>query len=331
MSRVALALVAGFAAFAAPAKAASYGVLLLAHGGTPEWNATVSQMARGLDQQAPTEIAFGMADPDALQAGVDKLVTRGASRIVAVPLFIHSRSEVMDQTRYALGLSTQPSIVLRDALAAMMAHMPPEMMKGPAHHMMMFSLKQVKSPVPVALTPALDDSPIVAGVLWRRALALSREPSRETVILVAHGPVDAKANEAWLVTMNVQAERVRRAGGFAAAEAFSIRDDAPPRIKQPALDALRAAVERAAQNGGRAIVIPYLIARGGIEDHVTEALSGLDYAWDGRTLCPDPAIERWAQDMARRAAAEAFPDRDAASSSRDFRKNSDYLTLNKLN
>ncbi len=309
---------------ASRAFAAHYGILLMAHGGTPEWNDTVADIARGLDKQAPTEAAFGMADADALQAGVDKLAARGVSRIVAVPLFIHSRSEVMDQTRYALGLSTQPSIVLRDALTAMVAHMPPEHMKGAAHHMMMFSLKQVKSRLPLVMTPALDDSPIVAGVLWRRALALSREPRRETVLLVAHGPVDPKANEAWLVTMREEAERVRRAGNFRAAAALTIRDDAAPSVKQAALDALRAAVVDASKGGGRAIVVPYLIARGGIEDHIAQALNGLDYAWDGRTLCPDPAIERWAAETALSAASEAF-------SSNDLRENEQNLTLNKLN
>ena len=296
------------ALLAAPAAATPYGILLLAHGGAPEWNRTVAGIAGGLDKQAPTETAFGMADPAAIQSAVDRLQRRGAQQIVAVPLFIHSRSEVMDQTRYVLGLREKPSEVLRDALAAMTRAMPPE---HAAHmgmgHRMSFSTERAKVSVPVTLAPALDASEIVSGVLWRRALSLSREPARETVILVGHGPVDPRADEAWLATMRLHAERVRRVGGFAAAEAVTIHDDAPPDVKRAALERLRDSVRRASENGGRAIVLPYLIARGGIEDHITGALSGLSYAWDGRALCPDPAIERWAAETAETTARASRP------------------------
>jgi sirohydrochlorin ferrochelatase len=140
----------------------------------------------------------------------------------------------------------------------------------------------------------------VTTVLARRAKALSRNPKRETVVLVGHGPVDGAANAAWLETMRGHAARLKKTGPYREVVALTIRDDSRPEVKQPALDALRQAVERAAKDGGAAVVVPYLISQGGIESHIVEALKGLDYAWDGKTLCPDPAIDAWAVQTAAR-------------------------------
>src|SRR5262245_33960584 len=64
------------------------GVLLLADEGQPEWKARVTQLAASVDKQKPTEVAFGSVTPLNVQAAVDRLVQRGASEIVAVPLFV---------------------------------------------------------------------------------------------------------------------------------------------------------------------------------------------------------------------------------------------------
>lgn len=46
----------------------------------------------------------------------------------------------------------------------------------------------VKSPVPIRMTPALNDHPIVAEILTNRARSISRNPEEEAIIIVAHGP-----------------------------------------------------------------------------------------------------------------------------------------------
>lgn len=280
------------AAPAAPA-ASDYGILLLAHGGEPEWNAEVAKLRDTVDQKVPTETALGMADPKTLQAGLDALAKRGVKRVVAVPLFVQSRSEVMDQTKYALGLSTSPSSVLREA-AERMAAMHPGM---PMHHHM-FSLDQVKSPVPVALAAALDDDVIVSRILLQRAKGLSADPKKETVVLVAHGPVDDAAVSAWNESLMRHAEFVRREGGFRAATFAILRDDAAPPVRAASVADLRAKTAGGAKNGG-ALVVPVLIARGGIEGKLASDLKGLDYKWDGQTLMPHVGFDDWILKRAR--------------------------------
>ena len=87
-----------------PGKGSTTGILLMAHGGEPDWNQTVLAVAAETNKTMPTEVAFGMADRESLQEGIDKLVARGVKQIVAVPLFVSSHSIVIDSTKYLLGL-----------------------------------------------------------------------------------------------------------------------------------------------------------------------------------------------------------------------------------
>ncbi len=284
MKKLAFLLLAVFGARAAAA--APYGILLLAHGSVNAWDQDVLAVARRVDERVPVETAFGMADAQRLQTGVDRLEKRGVSRIVAVPLFVSSDSEVLDQTRYLLGLRAEPSEVFVGAMRAM----------G-----MAVSLKKVASRVPVAMTPALDDHPLVVEILRQHARALSARPAKDTLIIVGHGPYDDAANARWLAMLGAMARRIRKSEGFRAAYGATLRDDNPAPVKDRAIARLRALVARANAGGGRAVVVPDLIARGGIESHVTKALRGLDYAWDGRTILPHPNVARWVEESAAKA------------------------------
>ncbi|MBI3563779.1 MAG: hypothetical protein HY079_01125 [Elusimicrobia bacterium] len=277
------------------------GILLLAHGGDPSWDAEVRALRDAVDAKAPTEVALGMADPKTLQAGLDALEKRGVTRVVAVPLFVHSRSEVLDQTRYVLDLADKPSEVLRRGAERMMAAHQGH--AGMAHHHM-FSLERVKTRLPVMLTPALDDDALVSRILLERAKALSRDPKTETVVLVAHGPVDDAALPAWQATLAVHAAAVRRGGDFRAAFGAVLRDDAAPNVRASSVGALRRLVAAGAA-GGRTIVVPVLIARGGIEGKLPKDLEGLTYAWDGATLMPHDGFAEWV--LARAAFATKEP------------------------
>ena len=308
--QVLLLAVSGFAAVPTPP---AYGILLMAHGGDASWNSEIAALRDKVNATVPTETALGMADVGALQAAVDRLRKRGVKRIAAVPLFIHTRSEVLDQTRYALGLADKPSEVLRAAFARgsehaghgdHAAHMAGgAAMAGHAHS---FSTERVKASLPLVMTPALDEHPFVARILLERARALSRKPKLETVVLVAHGPVDDAAQPAWEATLAVLAASVRAEGGFKAAVFGVLRDDAVPEVRAAAVADLRAKITAAAASGGRALVVPVLIARGGIEKKIEKDLAGLDYAWDGKTLMPHVGFDSWVLD---RAATAGVPTR----------------------
>ena len=46
--------------------ASPFGVLVMAHGGTPEWDQAIADATAPLASEIPTEIAYGMADPATL-------------------------------------------------------------------------------------------------------------------------------------------------------------------------------------------------------------------------------------------------------------------------
>lgn len=283
---------------AAPARAqAPYGILLLAHGGDASWNKEVEGLRARVNAKVPTETALGMADPKSLQAAVDRLEKRKVKRIVAVPLFVQSRSEVLDQTAYALGLSDTPSEALRAGLERMAkAHGAHAAHHG---HSMEFSTARVKARAPIALARALDDHALVGRILNERARALSEDPARERVVLVAHGPVDEKALGAWRGSMKSLCGALK---GFRSCGFGLLRDDAAPEIRAAAVGELRALVAGAKGEESRALVLPVLIARGGIERKIVKDLAGLDYAWSGETLMPHDGFDAWV--LERAASAE---------------------------
>lgn len=113
--------------FAIPSFAET-GILLLAHGGSAEWNTRVVELARTIDRTTPVEIAFGIATRGNLQAAVDRLAARKVTEIVPVPLFISSWSSVVTSSEYLLGLRAQAPPDL--ALFAKMDH--PDPVASPA-------------------------------------------------------------------------------------------------------------------------------------------------------------------------------------------------------
>lgn len=313
-------LAAALLATAAPARPPlpPHGVLLMAHGGNADWDAEVEGLRARLDGETPVETALGMADPKTLQAALDRLEARGARRVVVVPLFVHSRSEVLDQARFVLGLSEKPSEVLREAAERMKSahgahaghgaragHAAHGAAPGGHGHHHMFSLERVKTDMPLVVTPALDGHPVVARVLAERAKALSKDAKSETVVLVAHGPVDPASVAAWEASLGRLAAKVRAAGGYKAAAFGMLRDDAAPPVRAAAVAGLRAKVAAGAK-GGRALVVPVLIARGGIEHKLASDLKGLDYAWDGRTLMPHAEFEGWVRERVKSAVEKGF-------------------------
>jgi sirohydrochlorin ferrochelatase len=215
-----------------------------------------------------------------LQQAVNKLQRKGIGRIVVVPLFISSHSEVFRQFEYLFGL--RPEAVWPEA--------------GPP-----LTLR-----VPVTMGKGLDDNPVVGEILLDRARALSRQPERETVVIVAHGPNGEEENEHWIDNIRPLSERIKREGGFRAVIGMTIRDDAPKPIQDRAMRELRSVVQGQSE-AGRVIVVPLLMARGGIEQKIPKLLAGLTHTYSGETLLPDKRIVQWIATQAETLAGREGP------------------------
>lgn len=257
-------------------------ILVLAHGGPstqliknkenkydklPLWNKMVIDAVKPLGEKFNIEIAFGMADLETIQAATDRLEEKGAKKIVAVPLFISSYSPIIENTAFILGLRKRTKNSQKE-------------------------LTPIKSNVEFVMTSAIDSHPLIAEILLDRASELSKNTNDETVIIVGHGPNDPGQNEKWLKEMMVLASFVKEKGNFKDVKVTTLRNDAPKEIREKATMILREMVMMASLKGN-AIVIPHLIARGGIESGIPERLKGLDYIYNGKTLLPHENITKW--------------------------------------
>lgn len=292
---------------AVPVARTSYadtGILLLAHGASGEWNARVTELAGQIDRTRPTEVAFGMATRANLQAGVDRLAARGVTEIVAVPLFVSSWSSVITSTEYLLGQRAEAPAAL--AAYAKMNHAQPAPAatsgSGPAGHeghtAVADGTTPVKSPVPIRMTPALNDHPIVADILVSRARSISRDPAEEALVIVAHGPNEDEDNRRWLADMASLATRIGNTARFASIDYLTLRDDAPKPVRDRATVELRALVAKSSARGQRVLIVPLLISLGGIDRGLRERLDGMTYVMADAALLPDERLVTWVLAMA---------------------------------
>ena len=272
------------------------GILLLAHGGSAEWNDQITSLAAQVNRTVPTEVAFGMATRSAIQAGVDRLVSRGATEVVAVPLFISSWSSVITSTEYLLGQRAEAPAAL--ASFAKMSH------AGHTDHAQAGDgTTPIKSAVPVRMTRALNDHAVVAEILTSRARSISSNPSQESVVIVAHGPNSDDANRQWLADMASLAGQMARhlasVERFASIDYLTLRDDAPAPVRDQATRELRSVVDRRIAEGRRVLIVPLLVSFGGIERGIRTRLEGLAYTMPAAALVPDDRLVAWVLEMAR--------------------------------
>lgn len=275
--------------------AAPEGILLLAHGGAPDWNQRVVALAQSIDQAQPTEVAFGMASRPAIQAAVDKLVARGAKSIVAVPMFISSHSSVVTSTAYLLGARREMPPDLK--IFAKMSHGAHGGQGAHEGHRpeaaAVDNTQPITTPVPIRLTSALNRDTLVGEILIDRAKEISTAAENEAVIIAAHGPVPDEDNRRWLDDMRVLAEQMDGATSFAAIKYLTVRDDAPKPVRDAATAELRALVEEQTRQGRRVLIVPLLLSYGGIEKGIRTRLEGLDYVMAERALMPDDRLADW--------------------------------------
>jgi sirohydrochlorin ferrochelatase len=280
---------------------AETGILLLAHGGQAGWNARVDALAAKVNAIKPTEVAFGMATRANIQAAVDRLVARGVTEIVAVPLFVSSWSSVIRSTEYLLGERAEAPAAL--AAFARMSHGSGHGAKGADPHAghaapAVDGTTPVKSPVPIRMTAALNDHPVVADILATRARSIGKNPSSESLIIVAHGPTEEDDNRRWLADMASLSTRLAEHENFASVDYMTVRDDAAKPVWEKAKAELRAIVEKRTAEGRRVLIVPLLISFGGIEKGLRERLDGLTYTMADAGLMPDDRLAGWVLAMA---------------------------------
>lgn len=269
---------------------AQFGVLVMAHGGSSDWDQAVLEAVEPLRSAYPLEVAFGMADAASLQAGVERLEAQGVRRIGVVRLFVSGES-FLTRTEQIFGLREgapdKPSHEDHDA----------------AHSGHGMALWRVDARSSFALsTEGLDAAPEMSDVLLDRAKTLSRDAPQEDVLILAHGPGDDLENRRWLDHLNRQADRIRSGLPFARVAVATLREDWPEK-RAPAEQFVREFVRTSLDQGRNPIVLPFRVHGFGPYARVLE---GMEYTADERGLLPHEAVTRWIQRQAEALRRESF-------------------------
>jgi sirohydrochlorin ferrochelatase len=275
------------------ADARKVGIVLIAHGGSPEWNSGVLTAAAAVRDSMPIEVAFLMG-PDApryrFHEQVAKLERTGVRRIVVVPLLVSSHSGHYEQLRW-LARET-------DSLDTVMQH-----------HLHMSGIERPQGPARLLVARALDDAPELSDILSARALELAKDPRAQALLLIGHGPNSAEDYAAWMQNLRRVAERVQAKTGFQDVKVELVRDDAAPAVRAEAVLRAREIVSlQSRMTGSDVVVVPVLIARSSVGDQrIRSDLAGLPIVYSGAPILPHPLIARWIQVRAREALGVARP------------------------
>lgn len=262
---------------------AKVGLLLVAHGADSIWNARVDAVAASVEWPGPVETVYLMgsaAESRTWDYALTRLVERGATRAIAVPLMVSSYGAHVRQIQYYAGEIPELPPVL-----ASMGHM--------GHH-------AGSNPIPISVTGALDGAPELGIVLRDRFMALSERERSAPVVLVAHGPSNEADVPNWVLGIH------RAMGPLAAAHAGApiriglLRDDADPPIRARAIAALRDTITALAGRAGDSVTVMTVLVSSGQIDRVKvpNDLAGLPMRYVGSVLAPHPALAVWVARMA---------------------------------
>jgi sirohydrochlorin ferrochelatase len=256
----------------------------MAHGGDESWNATVDAAVSALPDAVPVELAYGMANPFTLSAALDRLSERGVKRVALVRAFLSGQS-FLDQTRWYLGLADEPpeQFVLMGPAAGDPAA------RAALDHGLVVRTHEA----------GVLDSPLAGEIMAERALEISADARRESVLLLAHGMGDEDENDRVLAAMERIAGVVARAG-FADVHSATLREDWEEK-RVVSEEEIRAYVGTRIGVGDRVLVLPVRLTGFGPYAGV---LDGLEYA-EGRGLMPHALMGDWILRTADSVACEA--------------------------
>jgi sirohydrochlorin ferrochelatase len=197
-----------------------------------------------------------------IQDGVDRLAAAGVTDLFVLPLFISSGSTHVDDIAQSFGFP--PSVA------------------GRAGDMEPF---HVPDGIRLTMGEPIDADEEIAQRLWSNLQELSDNPSKESLLLIAHGNDEAGFYERYERGMRMLAEQVRALGGLARARTAML-------LPNEASDVLGQMLEERPEE--TVLVAPLFLSSGYFTKTVIPSrLTGHNYRYNGQALLPDSAVARW--------------------------------------
>ena len=211
---------------------------------------------------------MAMMQSDYLQSAVDDLTARGVKTIVLVPNGTTTEyNSLTRQWKYIFGMENQEATYLE--------------------------VPKVNSDARFVMTSHFADHPLITEILYENAKEVSKNPAKEVVIIVGHGPEDIEDNGPDLKILQPHVDRLKAKNEFADVKMINLQDDAIPPVRESNVRKLRRWVKQADQKGMTPIVVAIAAASFGVQTHIRTDLRGLDYVFADKGMAENPKYIQW--------------------------------------
>lgn len=270
----------------------NFGVMVMAHGGSEEWNAHLAEAVEPLQERFPVETALGMADAGSIEEAVRRLESRGVNHVGVVRVFVSGESWY-DRTLQILGVQNGAP------------PRPDQQQLEEARARMRMPMGFWKVDTDLAFHVSVDglvDATEIDEVVTSRIRGLSSDPANEVAVVIAHGPGADDENRRWLEKITRRTSNAGEQLGLREIRIFTLREDWPEKRRE-AEQEIRAYVEQANSRGLTPIVVPFRLQGFGPYERV---LDELDYRADGLGLLPHSNVALWVSRQADQLRNEAL-------------------------
>jgi hypothetical protein len=249
------------------ARQGNVGVLGLAHGFKEPGNTQLRDAFAEVSRQYPATYGLGMAmmTSDHIQAAISALEEQGAQTIIVMPTTTADNSTLTRQWDFIFGL--RPDSAYLD-------------------------VPVVKTDARLVFTDTPTAHPIMAEIMLDYAKEKSKNPAKEVVLIVGHGPQSAEDNEVELEILARHAEYLKEQGGFAQVFYGNVQDDAPPQVRKANVERMRAELEQAIADGYTAITVSTNLAQSGITKRLEQDFGDISM-FNNKGLLLHPRFNDW--------------------------------------
>jgi hypothetical protein len=257
------------------------GILALGHGYKEPGNTFFRNAYEPIGRRHPVAAGLGMAmmSSDHIQTAVDRLEKAGAKTIVAIPTEVGDDTSLIRQWHYIFGLTDESAYL---------------------------DVPRVKSKAKIVVTKTPTTSPVTSEILAAYARSAVRDPAKEVVLLVAHGPEDAADNAKLMKILEGHAARVKAVSGVREVRYDSLQDDATTEVREANVKRMRDWISAHGEMGHRVIVLQVLMTgQGGVTARLRRDFDGLNYDLVDKGLAEHPLFNTWIEESVREALASA--------------------------
>ena len=242
------------------------GIVIMPHGATKPYNDAVEKTIEPLKLKYKVEMAYGMGDSVTIQKAVYKLEKQGIKKIIFVRMYPTS-NQLKEKTDYILGLNEKI----------------PEQWDGliPA---------QIRSSAIINTFGGYEEDNLIAGIFLERIKEFSKKPEEETIILLAHGGSNDKAEILRKKRMKKHIDWLQKqfSQPFKKIIGLALREDWPEK-RENALSEIKKIIKEG-NKGGKVIVISNRLYGSGPYQHY---LKGLNFKMNSKGLAPHPNLTNW--------------------------------------